>query len=672
MKKALRILGRLVLGLIVLLVLFILGLYIYYAVQSSGNLSNAGLEAPMLTEAGFSFRDLNKNGRLDPYEDHRQPIALRTEDLIGQMTVAEKAGLMFHGMIVLQEDGTLAERPSLSNPFSLMLPINSELVLARLMNHFNVIQTPAPRPMARWYNAIQKLAERTRLGIPITISSDPRHSFSNNPGAALFAGAFSQWPEPIGLAAIRDTALVRRFGDIARQEYLALGIRTALHPMADLATEPRWGRINGTFGEDAALAAQMTYAYIKGFQGDTLSDQSVATMTKHFSGGGPQQDGEDAHFAYGKAQAYPGDQFEYHLIPFERGAFAAHTAQIMPYYGIPVGQTTEAVSFSFNKEIITGMLRRRFGFDGVICTDWSVLTDKGPLGLTLLPSPGWGVEELSPEERILKALDAGVDQFGGEMEPGLLVGLVERGQLPESRLDVSVRRILRDKFTLGLFDDPYIDPDRAEATVGRADFVAAGAEAQRKAIVMLKNGEAENAPALPLSGRPRLYTENIDLAVVQRYGEVVPTPEQADYAILRLNAPYEPRSGSFLESFFHQGDLDFKSPEKERLLGILHTVPTIVDLYLDRPAVVPELAEGSAGLLANFGASDAAVLDVVFGHFNPTGKLPFEMPSSMEAVRNQQEDVPYDSIDPLFPFGHGLRYAADTTGAAQTAAMDQP
>lgn len=665
MKKLSEILGWILAVLLLLVVGLILGFRGYYSLQSSGNLSEAGPEAPVTTEAGHAFRDLNKNGQLDPYEDSRLPVETRVENLLGQMTVAEKAGLMFHGMIVMKENGDLAERPGPGNPFSFMIPINSELVAGRLMNHFNLMQPGSPRSTAIWHNNLQKLAERTRLGIPVTISSDPRHGFGYNPAAAMSASAFSQWPEPAGLAATRDTALVRQFGEIARQEYRAIGIRTALHPMADLATEPRWGRVGGAFGEDADLASRMVYAYIKGFQGDTLSAESVATMAKHFPGGGPQADGEDAHFEHGKEQVYPGGQFDYHLIPFEQGALAAHTAQIMPYYSIPVGQTDEETGFPFNKEVID-ILRDRYGFEGVICTDWSILTDKGPFGMTILHAPAWGVEHLSPGERLLKALNAGVDQFGGEWIPDILVGLVESGQLPETRLDESARRILKDKFTLGLFDDPYIDPDAAEKIVGRADFREAGRLAQRKAIVLLKNAETGGMPTLPLGDRPSLYIENMDSAAVSNYGDVVSTPDSADYAILRLSTPYQPRSGSLLESFFHQGDLDFKSPEKERLLGVLDTVPTIVDMYMERPAVIPEIAERSVGLLANFGAEDDAVLDVIFGGFNPTGKLPFEMPSSMEAVRNQHEDVPYDSENPLFLFGHGLSYAADSTAVMET------
>ena len=160
------------------------------------------------------------------------------------------------------------------------------------MNHFNVMQGTNTRSMAEWHNRMQNLAERTRLGIPVTLSTDPRHAFSYNPGAAMMAGDFSKWPEQIGLGAIGDPEVVEEFGDIARQEYLAVGIRTALHPMADLATEPRWCRTNGTFGEDAELSARLTAAYIRGFQGEEIGPQSVACMTKHFPGGGPKKMGK--------------------------------------------------------------------------------------------------------------------------------------------------------------------------------------------------------------------------------------------------------------------------------------------------------------------------------------------------------------------------------------------
>jgi len=333
------------------------------------------------------------------------------------------------------------EQPIPSEPITIMLESNSTLVARKKINHFNTLQAPSPMAMASWNNNIQKLAERTRLGIPVTLATDPRHSAHDNAGASIPTPFFSKWPSTLGFAAIGDTTVIRTFGDIARQEYRALGYTVSLSPMADLATEPRWGRINGTFGEDAELSARMTKAYILGFQGDSLGVNSVACMTKHFSGGGPQKDGEDAHFPYGKDQVYPGDNFDYHLIPFEKGAFAANTAQIMPYYGVPVGQTNEDVGFGYNKEIITGLLRERYGFDGIVCADWGLVTDS-----PAKPAAAFGVEHLSHMERCTKIIEAGCDMLGGEATPEWIVEAVGNGTLSESRVDEGMSEEVISKY----------------------------------------------------------------------------------------------------------------------------------------------------------------------------------------------------------------------------------
>jgi beta-glucosidase len=654
MKKVLKFILYLLLFLIVLIAGGIAYWYISASISSSRNMAQLGPEAPALNVDGFAFRDLNKNGTLDVYEDFRQPIDSRIEDILKQMTVEEKAGMMFHTFTGVHPEGKLTEAPVLTDFFT-WGPSNSTMVVKKKMNHFNIFDVPNAKATAAWYNHLQKLAERTRLGIPVTISSDPRNHVMNDVAVAMFGGDYSMWPEPLGLAATQDSILVYQFGDIARQEYLATGIRVALHPMADLATEPRWPRINGTFGEDAKLSATMTYAYIKGFQGDSLSNTSVACMTKHFSGGGPQKEGLDPHFKFQKGQVYPGRKFDYHLIPFE-AAFAAGTAQIMPYYGIPMDQTSENVGFSFNREIITGLLREKYQFDGVVCTDWGLISDAKIGPIMIKEAADHGVENLTKEEKLIKAIDAGVDQFGGEDLVEMFTEIIKSGKISEERINQSIRRLLRDKFRLGLFDNPYVDAEEAARIVGNKEFMEAGKLAQRKSIVLLKNKETDNGTVLPLSGKPKIYVLNIDKNIASQYGEVVNKPEEADFAIVRTATPYEPYGDSFLERLFHHGSLDFKDPEKTELLKLMETVPTILNVYLDRPAVMPELAEKAAGLLVNFGAKDDAILDVAFGKFNPSAKLPIELPSSMEAVRNQKEDVPYDSKDPLYPFGFGLSY----------------
>ncbi|HKN43314.1 MAG TPA: glycoside hydrolase family 3 N-terminal domain-containing protein, partial [Propionibacteriaceae bacterium] len=416
-------------------------------------------------------------------EDYRNPILAvdrRVEDLLGRMTLAEKAGMLFQTMIVVGS-GDLAERSSTFRVQSAEHMINDQL-----LTHFNVVRAADDaRALAEWHNQLQELAAGTRLGIPITLSTDPRNHFTENVGTAATAGSFSQWPETLGLAAIGSTELVERFADIARQEYLAVGLRLALHPQIDLATEPRWSRISGGFSEDADLTSALVGAYIRGFQGERLGGESVSTMTKHFPGGGPQLDGEDPHFAYGREQVYPGDNFEYHLKPF-RAAIAAGAAQIMPYYGMPLGTQHDEVGFAFNKAIITDLLRGELGFDGIVCTDWGLVTDTSIMGQPM-PARAWGVEHLDELSRVEMILNAGCDQFGGEARPELVLQLVEQGRITEERIDASVRRLLREKFILGLFDNPYVDPDQAAATVGKGEFVAAGADAQRRAYTLLTN-----------------------------------------------------------------------------------------------------------------------------------------------------------------------------------------
>lgn len=597
------------------------------------------------------YRDLNKNGRMDVYEDPSQPVEKRIHDLLRQMTLEEKAGMLFINGARINEDGSIENKPG-TGLFA-FAPNALDLMKEKKMNHFNLWAIPSADIVAKWYNRMQQYAQdSTRLGIPITIASDPRNHFNNQIFAMAATLGFTQWCEPIGLAAIGDENLTRQFADISRQEYLAVGIREALHPQIDLATEPRWPRIAGTFGEDAQLTAKMARAYILGYQGEKLGPRSVATMTKHFSGGGPQKEGLDSHFPFHKGQIYPGKNFNYHLIPFE-AAFKAGTAAIMPYYGVPVGQTSEEVGFAFNKDIITGLLRNQYKYDGVVCTDWGLITDAQVMG-AVWPARAWGVEQLSEEDRVKKVLDAGCDQLGGESCTEYVISLVKKGKLSERRIDESVQRLLRQKFQLGLFDNPFVEEANVARVLGNAEHKKLAEASQRRSMTLLKN---ENA-ILPLKeNRLKIFVKNIDPNVAAQYATVVSSPSEADLAIVRLKTPFYPvESPIRMARMFHHGDLDFKGKEKDSILQLLQSVTSIVDINLDRPAVIPEISAAAKGLLADFGASDAAVLDVIFGKAHPEGKLPFELPSSMEAVKNQKEDLPYDSKNPLYKFGFGLRY----------------
>jgi beta-glucosidase len=613
-----------------------------------------------------AFRDLNGNGTMEPYENPALPTGERVADLLARMTLEEKAGVMMMSALETTEDGSIVEGGGL-------LPdATSTLILSKRMNHFNALQLPSPRYAARWSNTLQDMAAETRLGIPVTLYTDPRHSFSENIGAALAAGAFSQWPEGLGLGAIDDPELVEQFADIARQEYLAVGIRGALHPQVDLATEPRWARAAGGFGQSAATSERLVRAYLRGFQGERLTPASVACMTKHFPGGGPQRDGEDPHFPYGREQVYPGGGFENHLAPF-RAAIEAGTAALMPYYGMPAGLTlpdgtpVEEAGFGFNRTIITALLRDQLGYDGIVCTDWGLITDQHVAGLPF-PARAWGVEHLSRLDRVARVIDAGCDQFGGETCPELIAELVRSGRLDGERLDVSVRRLLRVKFDLGLFDDPYVDEDSAELTVGRPDFIAAGQDAQRRSLTLLKNDGPDRRPLLPLAPRTRVYAPGLTPETLGEHGVPVSSPAEADVAVLRLRAPYQARDTYFLEARFHAGRLDFDRATLARVAALARTVPVVLDLYLDRPAILGTLAGDATAILVNYGCGEEALLDVLFGIATPQGRLPFELPRSMAAVEASRPDLPSDTADPLFPYRFGLSYQPQdpaTAGAGQ-------
>ncbi|MFP5417190.1 MAG: glycoside hydrolase family 3 protein [Actinomycetes bacterium] len=600
---------------------------------------------------GTRYRDLNRNGVLDPFEDARLPAQARVTDLLGRMTLPEKAGLLFHTVIEAGADGSLLDRPG-----HIAKSATKEVVCAKHLNHFNVHHLADARQAAMWHNRLQRLAEEeTPHGIPVTVSTDPRHGVETNAGTMWSTPFFSHWPSGLGFAALADPDLVRRFADTVRRDYRAIGVRAALHPTADLATEPRWGRQQETFGQDAGLAARLVTAYLAGLQGDALGPDSVAATTKHFPGGGPQAGGEDAHFPYGADQVYPGGRFEEHLLPF-RAAVAAGTAAIMPYYGRPVGlvrngRPLEEVGFGYNRQVLTGILREELGYDGVILTDWELVTDNW-VGDQVLPARAWGVEHLDRHGRMEKILSAGADQFGGEECVDVLLDLVRSGRVDEARLDVSARRLLAVKFRLGLFDDPYVDAEAAVGLTGTPADVAEGHRSQARSTVLLANDGV-----LPLSPGLRVYVEGMDAGVAGSVGTVVSRPEDADIALVRLACPFEPRDDLFLEKMFRQGSLEFPPGLPVHLARIARHCPLVLDVHLDRAAIVTPLVALSAALTVTFGTSDAAWLDCLTGRIPPEGRLPFQLPRSMDAVRRSREDVPGDTADPLFDHGAGIALA---------------
>jgi len=610
----------------------------------------SGTPVRVIIKDNDEYRDLNGNGHIDLYEDHNISSSGRAEDLLSKMTLEEKVGQMFHPPISLQ--GGLISK--IMNLASGKADSTESLILEKHISHFNLYGSPNPLELAEKLNFLQSISEKTRLGIPLTISSDPIHEVPRGGGIAAFSlKGFSKWPSQLGFASIRDLKIIKEFSEIASKEYLAVGIRTALHPMSDLATDPRWARNFGTFGSNADLSSDLTKAYMEGFQGNVINNESVLTMVKHFPGGGPQEDGLDPHLYSGRNQVYPGDNFDYHLKPF-KAAIDNGLKVIMPYYGIPVDQTRENVAMAYNKDILTNLLRKKMGFEGVICADWGIISGRH-----------WGVDELSIKERYKKSILAGVDQYGGESSPEYIINLVREGVISEERIDYSVKKILINKFELGLFDDPFVDESNVDTVVGIESHVVKGLEAQRKSIVLLNNRITEGKAMLPIKKMNRIFSDGFNVEILERYCEIVQKPEDADYILLQLGTVFNGNQPSgidrpidnFLSSMFPNSDLNFNKEilSKVRKYASIGNLITVVDL--NRPAILEEIDSLSQGLIGVFGVLDETVLDVVFGDFNPSGKLPFDIPSSMKEVEEQKSDVPDDTSNPTFKYGYGLSYS---------------
>jgi beta-glucosidase len=630
--------------------------------------------APLLAVDGLTFKDLNKNGKLDAYEDWRLAADVRTADLISRMSLEQLAGLMVHG--TLPGVGPMA---SIGTGAEYDLAKVRKLITEDHVNTFITRLNGSAAAFAKQNNEVQAIAESSPWGIPVTISSDPRHHFEQVLGAAMQDKAFSMWPEPLGFAAVNDPELTRRFGDVVRQEYEAVGIRESLAPQADLATEPRWARADGTFGEDADTAKRMVEAYVAGIQNgaDGLNSGSVAGVVKHWAGYGAAKDGWDGHNYYGRYAEFSGHNFEQHLIPFT-GAFVAHVGGVMPTYSILrnvtiEGNPLEQVGAGFNRQLLNELLRRQYGFRAVIVSDWAITNDC-PEACRNGASPGsqpaprdigmpWGVEELTKAQRFAKAINAGVDQIGGTEQSSVIVEDVRNGSISEAQVREAAGRILLQKFELGLFEQPYVDETKAAVIAGRRDFVLEGQAAQARAVVLLENKRIASTgrPLLPVAPKnKKVYLYGVAAKAAEALGFiVVMDPAHADLAIIRAPAPYQSEHPNFFfGSRQHEGRLTFaeKDAAYSELLRVSPMVSTIFLTTLERPLILANVRTHATALLGDFGISDEPLLALITGKLSPGGHLPFELPSSLNAVRQQKSDLPHDSESPLFPFGFGLHY----------------
>lgn len=608
------------------------------------------------------WRDLNDNRRMDPYEDARAPLATRVADLLAQMTLEEKLGSLLHA------SAPNAPGPAGAPAAGYDLAALEERIGSRHITSFVTRLDAPPREFAQQNNALQQIAARTRLGIPVTISSDPRHHFQAVSGASHAAGAFTQWPEPLGLAAIGDVATVRRFADVVRREYRAVGIHMALFPQADLATEPRWPRLSGTFGADPELVSSLAGAYVEGLQqGRTgVRRDGVAAIVKHWVGYGAAPQGYDAHNYYGREVVLDDAGLALHERAFA-DALRFRAAGVMPAYPVIRGATQDGVALepvapAFNAPLLQQRLRARHGFSGLLLSDWAIINDctgrcrtptaAAPQTAPFIATP-WGMENASRAERAARALNAGIDQLGGLDDPAPLRAAVASGSLPMERIDEAVARVMTLKFQLGLFDDPMVEAARATHAVGQAASWRLADRAQRDAQVLLQNRDG----VLPLRrAGTRVWLHGIAANAARSAGlTVVTDPAQADVALLRMAAPFERlHPHHFFGAIQNEGRLDFRPGDAgfDALRALPPELAAVVAVDMDRPAILTNLQQRAAGLLALFGASDAALLDVVTGKDRPRGRLPLNLPSSMQAVEAQDAALPDDDVAPLFARGH--------------------
>ena len=681
--------------------------------------TNSGLR--ILTVDRYAFKDLNQNGKLDDYEDWRLPIKQRAEDLASKMGVEQIAGLMLYSRHqAIPATGRRGSNYG-GKPYEESEALPGDLsddqkkfLTEDNLRHVLITSVESAAVSAQWNNNAQAHVEGMGLGIPVNSSSDPRHGGDTyaefNEGAG---GDISIWPGALGIAASFDPELMKQFGNIASKEYRALGIATALSPQIDLATEPRWSRFDGTMGEDPDLATDLAKAYVDGFQSSKEGGwgfESVNTMVKHWPGGGPEEGGRDGHFGYGAYAIYPGKNIKDHLQPFTEGVFKLEGATnmasaVMPYYTISVGEG-EAVGNAYNKYLVTDLLRGKYGYDGVLCTDWGITNDV--FSIEKFQGKPWGVENLTVAERHYKAIDAGMDQFGGnnDMKPVIAaynLGVKEHGEkYMRKRFETSVIRLLKNIFRVGLFENPYLNIEETKAIVGNPDYMKAGFDAQLRSVVMLKN----QANTLPVKEKQKVYvpkryiaastnwfgnvtpekTESpFNMTVVAQYFELVENPIDADFALVGIQSPnggvgfdsddlenggngYVPISlqysdytastarkvslagGSPLENFTNRTykDKTVKTVNRTDMHLVNNTKskmgdkPVIVVIKVSKPMIFSEIENSMDAILIHMGVQDQALMDIISGKTEPSGLLPFQMPANMLTVEAQFEDVPRD------------------------------
>ena len=607
---------------------------------------------------GYQFIDLNGNGELDVYEDWRQDAETRAADLVSQMTVREKIAQMQHPTYLPRADGKIA--PYLKEYCS---EYGIGMLLIRELNSVEAAATTM--------NTIQEYAESSRLGVPVLVSMDSVHGLSYVSGATVT-------PHNLALAATRDEALVTKLAEIARDEHLAVGVRMTLSPEADIASEPRWGRVMETFGEDPDLVTQMVTAQVVAFQNgkDGLNTGSIVACMKHFPGAGPQMEGKDTSPIISSEET-----LQIHLKPYY-AALEVNVASIMPYYSVPLALDMENSAIG-SKATLQDLLRDKMGFTGIIQTDWGMIW---AIQEALGTMTG---EEVSDEEAILIGVtQSRVDGIGGESIRliDLMEEYTQEGKIDEAILTAAATRIVKVKFEMGMFENPYCDVDYAVSFVGNEENQKVNLQAAREAMTLLKNDGAlplnPDAKQTILVCGPRAFDtdslvggwssaqdgmtiadavaayagENTTVLTEKEDVEVIKElAQQADVIIVSIGEPsyqHDPVWG--------YDTLEIVQSQQEILEAAVASGKTVITVVTGgRPYILTWCDENTNAILEAYypGAKGGiAIAETLFGMNNPTGKTPMQFPRNMESVNAQEGDVSFDLENPLYDYGFGLSY----------------
>lgn len=594
---------------------------------------------------GYQFKDLNDNGQLDPYEDWRLSAAERAENLLSLMDIDQKASQMVHLTLVTKKDSWFTKN---NVGFALVYEYlfapteddeeeDEEADEALLLSD--------ARNAARRTNEIQELSESSTLGIPVIFSMDTE-------AGAAFVRSATFLPDEINQGAANDPELVARLNQVLKEELMAIGVRMALSPDADLITDPRWGRNQECYSEDTQVVQNLIVAAVKALQGENgLDENSVMATVKHFPGSGAQTDGVD-----GSPLTIAEDSIDLHLAGF-KAAIEAGVSAVMPYgYSTVPYLGGDAVENSADQSavVMTDLLRGQLGYEGIIQTDWGL--------------------------NFVGAANAGADILGG-------AGVRSTAQLvdgvSEERLTDACRRILIAKFQLGLFENPYVDEEAAESIVGCEEHKAVAKEAAAKSFTLLKY---ENA--VSLEGQSFIVAGQLANDVrclnsgwtakepVEIFGTTILEALQAkageDKVTYIASAEAVPADLSGVTAVVVVGEksgthdpewgaANLEFPEEQvQLINALDNAGAnvVAVVVMNRAYVLSPIVEAADSVLLAYRpgatAGAEAVADCLFGQTAITGKLPFQIPASMEQVLAQREDLPKDIENPLYEYGFGI------------------